>query len=160
MGDKDKPNIFNGKQELFFAEIGDKVFKKLPIVENSVEYSGYYDAPELRKSMDSISYNFKTDNPDMTQFGNIFGAQIQSQIDSAVRSSVIVQTEPYIYRPKNLKYPNKKRARRIWKKWRNRYGVRPSKQVVIPRAVISFKPEFKNNQLYNNVEIVVEKVPE
>lgn len=157
MEDKDRPFSFEG---IKLGIIDGNGFKELPIVEDSVQHWGYYDAPELRESMESINFNVNLDNPNMTQFGKLFGSQIHSQIDDTMRNSVIIETEPYIKRPKNLKYPNKKRARRIWNKWRNRYGVSPSKQVFIPRAVISFKPEFKNNQFFNTVEIVAEKTPE
>ena len=49
--------------------------------------------------------------------------------------SVIIQKgKEYIRRPRNLKYPNKKRAKRIWKKWRKRYGVDYPEQVVLPNC--------------------------
>lgn len=51
--------------------------------------------------------------------------------------SVTNQTgKEYIRRPRNLKYPNKKRARRIWKKWRKRYGAYP-KQIVLPNCTMT-----------------------
>lgn len=153
--------IFNGEQRLFFAPKDDvENWKDLPILENSVQYSGYDDCPELSKSMKSFSLDCKISNPDSTAFAKLLGGNMQSQIDNAVRSSVMIESEPYIKRPKNLKYPNKRRKMRIWKKWAKRFGTTPTKQFLIPRAVISFKPEFKNNQLFNNIEIVAEKIPE
>lgn len=51
--------------------------------------------------------------------------------------SVTIQTgKEYIHRPHNLKYPNKKRARRIWKKWRKRYGA-DYKQLVLPNCTMT-----------------------
>lgn len=157
MGDKDKPFSFEGFTLGFIDGDG---FKEMPIVENSVEHWGYYDAPELRKSMESISYGFNIDKPDMTQFGKILDIQIQSQVDNAMRSSVILQSEPKINKPKNLKYPNKKRARRIWNKWRNRFGVREAKYYVIPKATIKPRYGFLNGQLMCDVQITAEKISE
>lgn len=52
--------------------------------------------------------------------------------------SVTIQTgKEYIRRPRNLKYPNKKRARRIWKKWRKRYGAYYPKQMVLPNCTMT-----------------------
>ena len=50
--------------------------------------------------------------------------------------SVSIGEKEYIYRPSNLKYPNKKRAKRIWKKWKKRYGSRNSPKMFIPKARI------------------------
>lgn len=48
--------------------------------------------------------------------------------------SVMIMGEPIINKPKNLKYPNKKRARRIWKKWKRRFGVSPTSAMLFPKA--------------------------
>lgn len=77
--------------------------------------------------------------------------------DAIREISIMIEGEPCINRPKNLKYPNKKRAKRIWKKWRNRFGVTPSKRAVIPKATLSVIPVFRNNQAYYDIEAVVEK---
>lgn len=64
--------------------------------------------------------------------------------------SVIIQMgKEYIYRPKNLKYPNKKRAKRIWKKWRRRYGAYYPKQVVMPKCTMT--TEMQGNDLYTKI---------
>lgn len=42
-----------------------------------------------------------------------------------------------IKRPKNLKYPHKKRAKRIYNKWRKRYGVN-QRYLSVPNAEIAF----------------------
>ena len=50
--------------------------------------------------------------------------------------SVILQMgKEYIRRPHNLKYPNKKRAKRILNKWRNRFGV-SCENLIIPKCAI------------------------
>lgn len=51
--------------------------------------------------------------------------------------SVSIGEKEYIYRPKNLKYPNKKRAKRIWKKWKRRFGSRPEKCFHLPNALLT-----------------------
>ena len=167
MEDKDRPFSFEGVK---LGIIGDDGFKELPIVENSILEpmndvevcdKGIVEPIDVERfTKGSYSFDFNAPNLNKTAFAKLIGDNMQSHIDNAVRSSVIIQSEPHINCPKNLKYPNKRRKMRIWKKWAKRFGTTPSTQVVIPRAVISFKPEFKNNQLFNNVEIVAEKLPE
>lgn len=52
--------------------------------------------------------------------------------------SLVIQAEPIINKPKNLKYPNKKRARRVWKKkkWKRRFGTTPGKTMYLPNVEI------------------------
>lgn len=58
---------------------------------------------------------------------------LSGRVSSEIKSVVIYANE-HINRPKNLKYPNKKRARRVWNKWRKRYGVKGGHGLVIPNA--------------------------
>lgn len=53
------------------------------------------------------------------------------------RCSLIIQSEPKINTPRNLKYPNKKRARRVWKKWKQRFGTRPGESICLPNMEIN-----------------------
>lgn len=53
------------------------------------------------------------------------------------RSIVIQQGEDYIHRPKNLKYPNKKRKLRVLKKWKKRFGITYAERIYIPKAIIT-----------------------
>ena len=55
------------------------------------------------------------------------------------KCSLIIQGKPKINKPKNLKYPNKKRARRIWKKWKHRFGETPGKAMYLPNVEIVSK---------------------
>lgn len=65
--------------------------------------------------------------------------------------SVIIQTgKVYIHRPRNLKYPNKKRARRIWKKWRRRYGADYPEQMVLPNCTMT--TEWRGNDFIYKIE--------
>ena len=64
--------------------------------------------------------------------------------------SVTIQTgKEYIHRPHNLKYPNKKRARRIWKKWRRRYGADYS-EMVLPNCTVT--TEARGDVFYTKIE--------
>lgn len=56
--------------------------------------------------------------------------------------SLVIQNCP---KPKSLKYPNKKRARRIWKKWENRFGV---KSIYVPNVEMSLTQGEKGNFCY------------
>lgn len=53
----------------------------------------------------------------------------------------MIQESPIINKPRNLKYPNKKRARRIWKKWAKRYGTSPGKMIYLPNVEVECTPE-------------------
>lgn len=52
--------------------------------------------------------------------------------------TIVLDSAEYIYRPKNLKYPNKKRAKRVWKKWKRRFGHRPHTTLTIPKAKFEY----------------------
>ena len=52
----------------------------------------------------------------------------------------MIQEPPIINKPRNLKYPNKKRARRVWKKWAKRYGTSPGKMIYFPNVEIDCNP--------------------
>ena len=61
MVDKDK--LFNGKQRIFVASKDDvENWKELPIVDDSVRHSGYYDCPALREN-NSYTFSIKADRP-------------------------------------------------------------------------------------------------
>ena len=65
--------------------------------------------------------------------------------------SVIVQKgKVYIHRPHNLKYPNKKRARRVWKKWRRRYGAYHPEQKVLTNCTMT--TEACGGAFYTKIE--------
>ncbi len=68
------------------------------------------------------------DNPDLPKF---IGADYNN---GETYCSVLVTGGHIINKPQNLKYPNKKRARRIWKKWKRRFGCRPTSAMLFPKA--------------------------
>ena len=61
----------------------------------------------------------------------------------------MIQEPPIINKPRNLKYPNKKRARRVWKKWAKRYGTRPGKMICFPNVEV----ESEYNGDYMSVDV-------
>lgn len=96
----------------------------MPKVKDSVEleeteYRGI--TPDAKVMLES--YDVKLLNPDEHFLSECFDVRIE--------------TKDQIIKPKNLKYPNKKRAMRIWNKWRNRYGVNPGKTIVLKNCQIS-----------------------
>ena len=58
------------------------------------------------------------------------------------RCSLMIQSKPKINKPKNLKYPNKKRARRVWKKWKRRFGTTPGESIYL--SAVEIKHEGDN----------------
>ncbi len=74
-----------------------------------------------------------------------------------IKVGVIVEGEPYINRPKNLKYPNKKRARRIWKKWRKRYGITPPTNAVMPNCTFQIQHDFCGDNITANLKVIPDK---
>lgn len=68
------------------------------------------------------------DNPDLPKF---IGTDCNN---GETYCSVSIMGETIINKPKNLKYPNKKRARRIWKKWKRRFGCYSTPAILFPKA--------------------------
>lgn len=78
----------------------------------------------------------------------VLGCDIDRKDDTF---SVIIQMgKLYIHRPHNLKYPNKKRAKRVWKKWRKRYGADYPEQIVLPNCTIT--TEARGGVFYSKIE--------
>lgn len=155
MGEKDKLFSF-GKSELFFAPKGTADFKQLDVVEDSVKV----DDDDLWKSKIPPmqgSYSFDCSILDVDSMGSLVESWFDEAIGKSFEAAVCVASKPYINRPKNLKYPNKKRAKRIWNKWRNRYGVKPMQEVLIPNAIVSIEPVFKDSYLEYKIVANCEK---
>lgn len=81
----------------------------------------------------TLSFSFDCDDDQIKEFMTKPDPDMQGNFIC----SVSIGEKEYIYRPHNLKYPNKKRAKRIWKKWKKRYGSRNSAKIFIPRARIT-----------------------
>lgn len=135
MGDKDTNMLFGncaifiGKSEADMKPLG-------KVVENSTkllsEDAAELDRLSVREKMQFEPLRIK---PQMIkgEFPIDYAAPIIG-FDEALepnRCSLIIQSKPKINKPKNLKYPNKKRARRIWKKWERRFGTTPGESIYL-----------------------------
>lgn len=139
-----KDTIFsNGPCEISFApldnlteshHLGEVIADSLSIIEaDEVD-----DAPTA--SMPALTtgrYKFTVDatNIDRDTIEKLFGCAIDPK--AGVFSVAVKMGKEYIHHPHNLKYPNKKRARRIWKKWRKRYGAYHPEQIVLANCTMT-----------------------
>ena len=146
MGDKDTNMLFGncaifiGKSEADMKPLG-------KVVENSTkllsEDAAELDRLSVREKMQIEPLHIK---PQMIkgEFTIDHTAPIIG-FDEALepsRCSLIIQSEPKINKPENLKYPNKKRARRIWKKWKRRFGTTPGESIYL--SDVEIKHEGNN----------------
>lgn len=114
--------LFGKTKSVYFMSADNIV--KLPVVEGSVELE--CKSTFVRKEIKPVNIHMSL-NPSKDHW-------IKDFIGN--RYDVEITTNDRIRKPTNLKYPNKKRARRIWKKWRNRYGIKPGKQTIIKNCKI------------------------
>lgn len=96
---------------------------------NDFEFDGWTDDTQGGlitpvSTMEEVSFSCDVD----TSFKEIYGKQVENEV------ACVITSDFRINRPKNLKYPNRKRAHRVLNKWRKRYGVEYGKALVIPRA--------------------------
>lgn len=134
MGDKDTNMLF-GNCAIFIGK-SETDMKPLKVVEDSLRLN-----PDDAAELDGLSVREKMQieplhiKPQMIkgEFPINYVAPIIG-FDEALepsRCSLIIQSKPKINKPKNLKYPNKKRARRIWKKWNRRFGTTPGESICL-----------------------------
>lgn len=151
-----KDTIFsNGPCEISFAPSANQT-EAHPLEEViadslSIEADEADDAPtESIPALTTGRYKFTVDdaNIDRDTIEKLFGCAIDRK--AGVFSVTIQMGEVYIHRPHNLKYPNKKRARRIWKKWRKRYGADYPKQLVLPNCTMT--TEASGDVFYTKIE--------
>lgn len=130
MGDKDTNKLF-GNPELPIGEPGGEM-KSLGVITDCTLQMPDYDPreDELKVFQDSITVEIPV--PASPFF---VGADFASEPSKEV-CSLVIMGEPKINKPKNLKYPNKKRARRVWKKWKRRFGTTPGKMMYLPNVEI------------------------
>lgn len=145
MGDKDTNMLF-GNCVIFIGK-SEADMKPLKVVEDSLRLN-----PKEAAELDRLSVREKMQveplhiKPQMIkgEFPIDYAAPIIG-FDEAlepIRCSLIIQSKPKIDKPKNLKYPNKKRARRIWKKWKRRFGTTPGESICLPN--VDMRNEDKN----------------
>lgn len=133
MGDKDTNMLF-GNCAIFIGK-SEVDMKPLKVVEDSLRLN-----PEDAVELDRLSVREKCDFqiPMDDSLASLLGADFASEPSEEV-CSLIIMGEPKINKPKNIKYPNKKRARRVWKKWKRRFGTTPNKAMYFPEVEIECK---------------------
>lgn len=134
MGDKDTDKLF-GNPEIPICDPNGEMKPLGKIVEGSTEL----DKLSVREKMlteplkiKPISINFDMPCEDIASF---MGIDLASKPSKQV-CLLVIQAEPIINKPKNLKYPNKKRARRVYKKWKRRFGTTPGKMMYLPNVEV------------------------
>ena len=151
-----KDTIFsNGPCEISFAPLanpteahplGDVIADSLSIIEADEAD----DAPIANTpAFTSGRYEFTIDDAqiDRDTIEKLLGCAIDRK--PGVFSLIIQMGKEYIHRPHNLKYPNKKRAKRVWKKWRKRYGADYQK-MVLPNCTMT--TEARGDAFYAKIE--------
>lgn len=142
MGDKDTDKLF-GNSEILICDPNGELKPLGKVVECSTSLN-----PEDAAELDSLSVrekmlteplsigpiSFECGMP-ICDVAPILGIDLASEPSKQV-CSLVIQSEPKINKPKNLKYPNKKRARRIWKKWAKRFGTTQGKSLYLPNVEI------------------------
>lgn len=118
------------------------------ISEDKIDYKNLavsFNAKPLTIVTDSVSFRDACPEPTNLTFSlGYYGSFLRHLMGDmelpTSEATVIIETaKEYIYRPKNLKYPNKKRAKRIWKKWKKRYGSK-QERIVLPNSTIKAIP--------------------
>lgn len=142
MGDKDTDKLF-GNCAIFIGK-SEVDMKPLKVVEDSLRLNPE-DAAELNRlsarekmlteplNIEPISFECEMPIGDIAP---ILGIDLASEPSKQV-CSLVIQSEPKINKPKNLKHPSKKRARRIWKKWAKRFGTMQGKCLYLPNVEIN-----------------------
>lgn len=154
MGDKDTDKLF-GNPEILICDPNGEMTPLGKVVENSTRLNPE-DAAELDRLSVREKMQFEPLHIKLQSIKSEFSIDYAVPIigfDEALepsRCSLIIQSKPKINKPKNLKYPNKKRARRIWKKWKRRFGTTPGKAIYIPNVEI--KSEYDGNGVNVNVK--------
>lgn len=145
MGDKDMDKLFGKGELLIGGSLSD--LKPLPIVENSTKL----DSLSVREKMEAEPLqikplSFEVEASFSDDVAKFIGVDLASEPS---RISLMIQEPPIINKPRNLKYPNKKRARRVWKKWAKRYGTSPGKMIYLPNMEV--ESEYDGDHMSVNV---------
>lgn len=148
MGDKDSPldGLFNGKQQIivFLHNAPEDTAFLGEVISDSLEFTPSQDEDDIEVNKGVVNGRISFTLNNMTNLDDDTLTQVSGigVASTNLIASVSIEGKPYIYRPDNLKYPNKKRAKRIWKKWKKRFGVRAEKYLYIPKAEITKDVEF------------------
>ena len=156
-------NHFTGESQLFFANKDDMDFKPLGIVEDSTSWECEDVEPTILdedgdKMVASPNYSF-----DLAEINKDKLEEFLNGVESnpkQVYHRTTIQEKKYVLRPNNLKYPNKKRKKRILKKWEKRFGFTGGRTIVIPKAKLHTEQVLKDGIWQTIVTIVpIEEPP-
>lgn len=148
MNDKDSPldGFLSGKQQIIvFPHDAPKVATLLgEITADTLEFTPSQDEEDIEanKGVFSGRVSYTLNGGTISNCDTLTKLLGIAPMRNPIAAAVAVETGQFINRPKNLKYPNKKRAKRIWKKWKKRFGVRVEKYLYIPKAEITKDVEF------------------
>lgn len=139
--DKNKRIFASNSNVVLFDPIEDNTLDLNSVVADTLEWTSeesddFDDVPQTPNGVYSFSLNCGSDLSNFQDF--LMGEPTDEQTREM---SVVIHganSKPEIYRPHNLKYPNKKRAKRIKRKWFNRYGANFGQPIIIPKCQISF----------------------
>ncbi len=148
-------NELFGKAEILICDPNGEMKPLGKVVENSTRLN-----PEDTAELDRLSVREKMEaeplciKPQMIKgefsIGDVAPILGFDEALEPSRCSLVIQGKPIINKPKNLKYPNKKRARRIWKKWAKRYGTSPGKMIYLPNVEV--ESEYNGDYMSVNVK--------
>lgn len=131
-----KNNISNLGSSVVMWPLGTEELIHFPVKEGTLSFDG----EEANDVAMLKGLSFDCTLAPIDEYTEAMDKWFGKSVTAPGESCVIVSCDQKIRKPSNLKYPNKKRARRIWTKWRNRYGVEHGKSYVFPRAKLTFKP--------------------
>lgn len=148
-------NELFGKAEILICDPNGEMKPLGKVVENSTRLN-----PEDTAELDRLSVREKMEaeplciKPQMIKgefsIGDVAPILGFDEALEPSRCSLVIQGKPIINKPKNLKYPNKKRARCIWKKWAKRYGTSPGKMIYLPNVEV--ESEYNGDYMSVNVK--------
>lgn len=142
MDDKDSrlDGLFSGKQQIiaFPHDAPEDAALLGEVISDSLEFAPSQDEEdiEVNKGVCNGRISFTLNGGMISNSNTVKKLLGIAPTHNPIAAAVVVETGQSINRPKNLKYPNKKRAKRIWKKWKKRFGVRAEKYLYIPKAEI------------------------
>lgn len=151
-----KDTIFsNGSCEISFAPLANptEVHPLEEVIADSLSIEADEASEAPTASIPALTtgryeFNVGDTNIDRDIIEKLFGCAIVRK--DGVFSVIIQMGKEYIHRPNNLKYPNKKRAKRVWKKWRKRYGADYPEQLVLPNCTVT--TEARGGAFYTKIE--------
>lgn len=145
MEDKD---IFDNSNNVIFVGLDGAEMPPLPIPTESTTWEGE-DTPILDENGNPL--------PFASYFCHL-NAEVINDVPTNIQA-IQIQEEKYILRPKNLKYPHKKRKKRILKKWEKRFGYTGGKILYIPKAEIKKELKQINGKFVAQVTINALEMP-